>query len=152
MKVAWNVLKNVLKRITSSSIFWYVFFGFAAYWAYKRFTKPPNETFIDTPLPNNGSGIPLGWKPDELANSFHDYFIAWIANSSTLQLLYIQANTLTNDQFVEVVKTYNAKYAKLDGDITLWTRVKGWKAIWFGTGTNDQNTFIQRMISLKQDY
>lgn len=152
MKIAWEVLMSALKKLTQSKVFWGIFFVIVGYFTWKRLSKPANETFLDTPLPNSGSGIPQGWKPDDLASQFHDYFVAWIANSSTLELLYIKANDLTDDQFVSLCKTYNAKYAKLDGDITLWTRVKGWKAIWFGTGIDDQNKFIQRMIALKQDY
>lgn len=152
MKVAWNVLVNAVKKLTSSSIFWYVFFAFAAYYAYKRLTKPPETTFLDTPLPNSGSGIPVGWNADSLASQFHDFFDSFFVNTSDLQILYTQSNSLTNDQFVTLCKVYNAKYAKLDGNKTLWYRVKSWKSILFGTGVDEQNKFIQRMVSLKQDY
>ncbi|MDR6564952.1 MULTISPECIES: hypothetical protein [unclassified Arcicella] len=152
MKVAWNVLVNVIKKLTSSNIFWYVFFAIAAYYGYKRLTRPPETTFINTPLPNSGSGIPQGWTPDDLASQFHDHFASFWVNASTLQILYTQSNSLTDDQFVTLCNFYNAKYAKLDGNKTLWTRVKSWKSIWFGTGVDEQNKFIKRMVTLKQDY
>lgn len=154
MKVAWEVLMNVVKKITSSSVFWYVFFAGVAYYAYKRLTKPKNETFLDTPLPNSGSGIPQGWKADDLALKFHDYFDSYFnwLNADTIGKLYVAANELTNDQFVTLVKTYNAKYAKLDGDTTLWKRVTGWKTFDFGLWSTERDTFRNRMISLKQDY
>lgn len=151
MKKAFRVVWNGIKKIASFPVFWYAVIAFLAYIAWKKLTKPPEEYFLEKPLPNSGSGIPVGWKPDPLALKFHDYFVSWIADSTNLHLLYNEANALTDDQFVEFVQTYNAKYAKVDAK-TLYTRVKGWFTIWFGSGVAEQEKFIQRMIEFKLDY
>lgn len=151
MKKAFSVVWARIKKITAFPIFWYAVIALLAYLAWKRLTKPKEELFLETALPNNGTGIPVGWKPDPLALKFHDYFVSWIADTTTLHMLYSEANGLTNDQFVAIVQTYNAKYAKVDGK-TLYTRVKGWFSIWFGSGSGEQDKFIERMIQLKLDY
>ncbi len=151
MKKAFSVVWNGIKKIASYPVFWYALIGFVAYITWKKLSKPPEAYFLEKPLPNSGNGIPVGWKPDPLALKFHDYFVSWLADSDQLHLLYVEANALTDDQFVQFAQTYNAKYAKLDAK-TLYTRVKGWFTIWFGPGAKEQDIFIQRMIEFKLDY
>ncbi|MEA5402629.1 hypothetical protein VB776_06870 [Arcicella sp. DC2W] len=151
MKKAFEVIWRGIKKIVAFPVFWYVVIAFLAYIAWKRLTKPPEELFLEQPLPTSGSGIPVGWKPDPLALKFHNYFVSWISDTTELHMLYNEANSLTDDQFVALVNTYNAKYGKVDGK-TLYTRVKSWWSIWFGSGTDQQDKFIQKMILYKLDY
>jgi len=154
MNVAWETFKEIFKKITSNQIFWYAVFAGLAYWGYKRLTKPKEETYLELPLPNSGSGIPKGWDPNPLVEDFHNYFgngfwDSVFSNEMDLKNAYIAALALTNDQFQTVVQTYNAKYGKSGG--TLYKRVSSYSgSLWvFG----DQDTKMKnRLIALKLNY
>lgn len=152
MKTALEGVGKGLSFLTNNKYFWYFILGVMTYFGYKRLTKPAEETFLDSPIPNAGKDIPTGWKPDTIVTKFHDYYLAWFGDSDVLHQCYILSNALSDGQFVVMVKTYNAKYAKADGNKTLWTRSKGWNRIIFGWGTTDQDKFYLRMQTLKQDY
>ncbi len=151
LNLAWETFLKVVNKLTSSSVFWYAVFGIAAFYAYKRLTTPKEETFLQLPLPDAGSGIPQGWNPNTLVEDFHSYFNSWFGNSDDLRDAYIKALALTNDQFHVLVQTYNAKYGKKD-NATLWTRVTSWKKILLSWNGDQQYRMEQRMIAQKLNY
>ncbi|NBA78945.1 hypothetical protein GOQ04_25585 [Emticicia sp. ODNR4P] len=151
LSLAWGTFLKVVNKLTSSSVFWYAVFGAAAFYAYKRLTTPKEETFLELPLPNSGSGLPKDWNPNPLVEEFHAYFDSWFGNSDDLRDAYIKALSLTNDQFHLLVQTYNAKYGKKDA-ATLWSRVTSWKKILFSWNGDQQARMEQRMIALKLNY
>ncbi len=151
LKSAVDGIGNGIKFLTASRFFWYVVFAFIAYFGYQRLTKPKEETFLELPLPDSGSGIPKGWNPNPLVEEFHAYFDSWFGNSDDLRDSYTKALSLTDDQFHVLVQTYNAKYGKKDS-ATLWTRVTSWKKILFSWSGDQQQRMENRMITLKLNY
>ena len=115
LSLAWGTFLKVVNKLTSSSVFWYVVFGAAAFYAYKRLTTPKEETFLELPLPNSGSGLPKDWNPNPLVEEFHAYFDSWFGNSDDLRDAYIKALSLTNDQF-----HIQAQGFQKTGILTLW--------------------------------
>lgn len=146
-----GVAGTVIKKITSSAVFWYGLFGLVLYIVYKKVLAPktPEETFLDTPLPTNGKGIPTGWSPDVLAGQFNDYYTAWFGSPFAYHDYQVEANGLSNDQFVYLVKYYNAKYSAKDGKTFYKRANNGWNSIGFG---DTEKIFLNRFLTFKLNY
>lgn len=152
MNVFFEVVGKIWARLSQSTLFWYAVIGFALYLVYRKI-NPVGTNFLDTPLPNSGSGIPQGWKPDSLVEEFHNYYSSLWSASGDIYSAEFKANNLTDDQFVALVKTYNARYAQSDGNKTLWNRsFNGWFVRYVSFDTNQHKPFLARMVKLKQNY
>jgi hypothetical protein len=162
MKKAFEGIGKGLTFLTNNRFFWYFVLAVLAWFGYKKLTTSPETAFLDSEIPNSGKDVTIYYNPSELVERFHNYFSSWfdvIINTSELEICYTLANALSDGEFVIMVKTYNAKYAKSDGvgiitDTieTLWKRSKSSKKILFGTGTMQQSKFYDRMTRLKQNY
>lgn len=160
MNAASKVFGTIWEKLSGSSIFWYVIFAFLAYWGYKRLTKPVEESFLDTPIPNGGKDIPANWSPVALVERLHNVYNSYFPDTDEMGACYSLMNGLNDGQFVYLCKYYNAKYAKKDSaglfsksPVTLWTQVnKTWNQILFGMGAKELERVKERMIKYKLNY
>ena len=152
MNVFFDVVGNIWGKLSTSRLFWYGVIGGVLYLVYRKI-NPLGTNFLDTPLPNSGSGIPKGWSADSLVEEFHNYYDAIWNPSGEIYNAEFKANQLTDDQFVTLAKTYNARYAQADGNITLWNRsYNGWFVRYVSTDINQHKPFLARMVKLKLNY
>lgn len=73
----------------------------------------------DSPLPNNGSGIPAGWKPDNLVLEGFDVLdgVDWTGPKEAWLLKLL---VLTDDQLTAVYNKFNKAYGKKGNTMTKW--------------------------------
>lgn len=153
MNVLFGIIGKIWGKLSQSSLFWYLVIGAVLWQVYKKVFVPAGTNFLDTPLPNSGSGIPKGWNPNSLVEEFHNYYDSIWNPSGEIYNAEFKANQLTDDQFVTLVKTYNARYALADGNKTLWNRsYSGWFVRYVSTDINQHKPFLARMVRLKLNY
>jgi hypothetical protein len=63
-------------------------------------------------LPDNGSGIPKGWRPEVLAEDLHDKLSGVFTLAMDKEVVFRNLLQLTNDQLVAVYNTFNHRFGK----------------------------------------
>lgn len=75
------------------------------------------------PLPNSGSGIPIGWTPtklsDELWDNLGTIFWSWTDRNTKIETML----SLTPDQLTAVYNDYNFRYGTKDKQISLTRKI-----------------------------
>lgn len=159
MKKALEGVGKGLSFLTNNKYFWYIVLAIIGYLGFKRFTKSPEEAFRDSEIPNSGLDIPLSWSPVDLVNNLHNLYMDWFPSGNDFKTQFAICNSLSDGQFVVMVKYYNSTFAKPDGQgwfssspITLWTRLNKSKLTGFGDYNVEYTKMKDRMIRLKQNY
>lgn len=92
-------------------------------WARAAGKKKALEDAKQAPLPNNGSGIPVGWDPKPLANRLFEVMDGVTTSSMVKEPVFAETYGLSADQLTAVYNAFNLMFAsKGDGTLTQWLR------------------------------
>lgn len=73
-------------------------------------------------LPNNGSQIPAGWSPANLANELYSKLSGVFTWAADKEVTLGKAFDLTDDQLVAVYNYFNQNFSGSNGTLTKWLR------------------------------
>lgn len=98
-----------------------LFYVFARRAGKKKGEAQAMENLKQEPLPNNGSGIPKGWDPQNLANQLYEAMNSFTTTGTAKGQLFRRCLDLTDDQTTALYNRFNALFGpKGKGSLTKW--------------------------------
>ncbi len=117
----------------------------AAAWYMGRRAGIQKANESQTELPNNGTQIPVGWKPDPFAEHLYRVMDGLFTTAGTKDQAFSRALDLTDDQLIAVNNAFNRLYlGKGKGTLVNWLQDE----LYYDRLTGKRDQLLNRLRTL----